>query len=249
MTCRDVKKIVYLFREGEIPEDTRRAVLQHAASCRRCADELRQANSAGMHVADLRQVEPRLYARRDLTNQIMRGIDTVRTGTIRLNPPTLRPFRRLQLACTAVAAVIVAAFFLQNAVDVHRMTALESRIDQFPVVWPTSVDEPPLAALGLSTVSHIGRLLSPASDSSEIGLRGRQQLRQAVRSFFDILQAGPPAFAGEVQRLRAKYPEIWLISPLDGLTSRDRLVLSRQGKPLLKDLRTLLQPGGSNNEQ
>lgn len=251
MKCREARRLAYLYREGEIPGQIRHQLLEHAASCERCFCELRQARSMGLQLADLRRTEPRLHAQRDLTEQVMRGIDATRAGdALPRSRPAGPPFRRLQFACTLAAAAIVTAFFFQNAIDVYRMLTLESRLSESPITLSTAVEEPRLAALGLNTMAHLGRALpsSPAA-ANYIGLRERQQLRDVVRSFFEVLEAGPPGFAGEVQRLRAKYPEIWLISPLDGLTSRDRLVLSRQGKSLLRDLRNVLQPGRSYYEK
>lgn len=250
MKCREVRQLVYLYREGDVSEEIRREVLQHAGSCQRCAYELRQAGSVGLSVADLREAEPQLYAGRDFTEQIMRGVESARMNESRHPAPAAaRSLRRVQIACTMAAAAIIAVFFVQNMSDVYRMAALEARLNEIPAATPAPIEEPPLAAVGLRTVAQIGRLLSGAPAATTLGLRERFQFKEAARSFFDMLEDGPPAFAAEVERLRAKYPDLWLISPLHGLTSRDRLALSQQGKTLLKDLRTALQPGKSTDEK
>jgi hypothetical protein len=100
----------------------------------------------------------------------------------------------------------------------------------------------------MSTIREIGRSLSQSPAPTGERLHGLLQMREAVRTFFYVLEEGSPVFSAEVQRLRAKYPEVWLISPLNGLTQRERLVLSQQGKLVLRDLRKVLHPGGSNYE-
>ena len=233
-----------------MPESTRQLVQQHVESCQRCADELRQIERAGAAVERLRRVEPQLHDQRDMTEQILRGIASARTEDAR--PPgqgVVLPFRRLQIACTLGAAFIVAAFFIQNITDADHMATLESRLNRFPSDLITSTGEPPLTAVGLNTIAEVGKFLSrpPAMDTTSF--HEWLRLRDAVRSFFDVLQEGPPGFLGEVQRLRMKYPELWYVSPLNGLTAQDHIVLARQGKALMKDLRTLLQPGNSNHEK
>ena len=249
MSCREVKRLIYLYREGEIPEETRRLVHEHAASCRSCARELRQAGMAGLFIANLRSAEPRAFAQRDLTDHVMRGVELARAGKTLPRKTAVAPFRRLQIACTFAAAAIVGAFFIQSVVDVYRVAELESRLSQIGPPGVVTADEPPLATLGFKAVAEFGRLVAGSPGASGAGLRGRMRLEETVRSFFDVLQGGPPGFVGEVQRLRGKYPELWHVSPLDGVTPRERLVLNRQGKALLNDLRSLLQPGRSENEK
>ena len=250
MKCREARRLIYLFRENEIPEESRRQLLQHAGSCQRCARELQEAEGARLFLSECQSVEPELNAGRDMTEQIMRSVELTpavgaRSGARREFPS----FRRLQFGCTLAAAAIAMVFFLQNISDFSRITQLESRLSRSPNVMQVTPEEPHLAAVGFSTVAEIGRFLAPSSSTTTLGLQGRFRLRENVRSFFDMLEQGPPGFVGEVRRLRMKYPEIWLISPLNGLTANDRRVLSREGKSLIKDLRQLLQPGKSEYEK
>ncbi|RPH37319.1 zf-HC2 domain-containing protein [bacterium] len=250
MKCREVRRLIYLYREGELPYETRRQIQQHVASCQRCSLEMQQSGDAGRFTEMLRSVEPQLHARRDLTEQIMRAVESAHANESRPHPQAVfLPSRRLQLACTAAAALIAAVFFVQNGIDIYRMASLESRLNQSPAVLIATPGEHPLAALGLNTIAEFGRLVTGPLDANKIGLRGKMQLREAVRSFLGVLRESPPGFAGEVRRLRAKYPELWFISPIDGLTDHDRLVLSRQGKALMKDLRALIQQGKSDYEK
>ena len=239
---------MYLYREGELPDEIRRQVQQHVGSCQTCAEELQQIRSTAIAVADFRRAEPQVPAKRDLTEQIMRAIEPVRASEARPQRAAM-PFRRLQFSCTLAAALVVAAFFIQNTLDVYRMAALESRLTQFSSVIMTHSGDPPLAAVGLNAIAEIGRMLSEPPAMNSIGLHERLQLREAARTFLAVLEEGPPGFSGEVQRLRAKYPELWSISPFNGLTAHDRLLLAGQGKALMSDLRTLLQPGKSDYEK
>jgi len=250
MKCREVRRFLDLYRESELPDETLRQIQQHAGACQRCAQELQQSRHAEKTVAGLRRGEPRLHDQRDLTDQIMRRIESIRmqNGTLRMTAVQFPP-RRVQIVCTLAAAAIVAAFFIQNVRDVSRMAAMETRLDQLPSRRVAASGEPPLAAAGLSAIAEIGSFLSQPPSTDSISLHGRLRFREAVHSFFGMLEEGSPAVTGEVERLRAKYPDLWLISPRDGITDNDRMVLGHQGKALMKDLHTLLQPGKSNNEE
>lgn len=250
MRCREAQRLIYLHRQGELPDDTRRQVQDHVASCQRCARELQQVRNTAMVIGNLRRAGPRLHAQRDLTEQIMSAIETGSTKESRSRRrAVVLPFRRLQFSCTLAAAVIAFVFFAQNTVDVYRMANLEQRLSQSPATMTMSPNESRFAAAGIDAIAEFGSMVSGPTVMDDLGLRGRIQLREAVSSFLDVLHDGSPAVRGEVQRLRAKYPELWLISPLNGLTAQDRLTLEREGKPLMRDLRTLLQPGRFNYEE
>jgi hypothetical protein len=250
MKCRQVKQLAYLSGEGEMPEEIRRQVLQHAGSCRRCAQELKQVGSTAQFIADLRGVDPQLDAQRDLAEQIMRGVELVRNGgALWRRKPFFVPFRRLQVACTVAAAALTTIFFVQNTVDYYRITELESRLNQSTAALVASSEETSLSVVGLSAMAEVDRFLVQSPPATTGGLQERLRLREAVRSFCDMLAQGPPGFVSEVQRLRLKYPGLWIISPLNGVTSRDRSVMSRQRESLMKDIRQLLQTGKTDHDK
>jgi hypothetical protein len=250
MKCREARRLIYLFRENEMPEESRRQLLQHAGSCKRCARELQEAEGARLFLSECQSMEPELKAGHDITEQIMRSVEqapTIRARSgVRWEFPS---FRRLQFGCTLAAAAIATVFFLQNISDFTRIAQLESRLSRTPNLMPVTPEEPHLAAVGFSAIAEISRFLTPSPSTTTPELQGRLRLKENVRSFSDLLEQGPPGFVGEVRRLRMKYPEIWMISPLNGLTANDRRVLSRQGKSFIKDLRQLLQPGNSDYEK
>ena len=250
MKCREVRRLVYLFRENEIPEESRRQLLQHAGSCKRCARELQAAEGARLFLSDCQAMEPDLNARGDMTDQIMRSVELARNINARPGALWASPsFRRVQFGCALAAAAIAIVFFVQNISDFSRIAELESRLNRSPELIQVTPEKPHLAAVSLSTIAELGRFLTQPPSTTTLGFKGRLRLRENVRSFFEMVEQGPPGFVGEVQRLRMKYPELWVVSPLNGLTVNDRFVLSRQGKSLIKDLRQLLQPGKSDYEK
>jgi hypothetical protein len=243
MKCREAKELMYLFRAGEIPETARRQIRQHVESCEGCAEEFREIERAWGVVQDLRSAGPRLLDQRSLTEQIMREIGSSRGDVRALGREIAVPFRRLQIGCTLAAAAIVAVFLIENVYDTYRVATLESRLNQLPSVMAVGSGEPYLAAAGLSTIAEITKFLSAPPGMDSLNLRQRQELRDLGRSASDALREGSPALSREVDRLRQKYPALWDISPLDGFTDHDRLVLDRERNALMKDLRALLQEG------
>ncbi len=242
MKCREVKPLLYLYREGELPDEVRRRIDEHVASCRSCLHELREIRSSGSVIDALRSAEPQLRAPEGLTDQIMRLVESSRSAdTGRRTQAAFFSFRRLQFSCTLAAALIAAAFFIQTLMDAFRMAALESRLDRLTSAAEIGTDEPSLAAMGLSTIAEFGKFLAETPLENRPSLYGWLLLRDDGRFLSDLLHGGPPEYSGEVERLRAKYPELWSLSPLRGLTGHDRLVLSRQGGALMKDIRRLLQ--------
>jgi hypothetical protein len=244
MTCREVKKLVYLYRDGELPAETRRLVSQHIDSCHRCANELRNVTRTAPFLARLRSEEPSLKAPRDLTEQIMRAIEPV-SGDRSGKDPTkaLRSVRMLQTVCTFAAAAIVCLFFFQNIVDASRELNLESRLSTSVPVMIESPGDPLLAGLGFNAVAEFARLVTEPPAPGREGWKEQKQREETARTVLEVLQTGPPEYSEEVHRLRAKYPDLWAISPFRGITSHDREVVAQQGKALLNDLRSLLQPG------
>ncbi len=243
MKCREVKPLLYLYREGELPEEIRRQIGEHIASCSACSQELQEINSSGSVIDALRNAEPRLLAQEKLTDQIMDLIESRRSrDTGRRLHAARVSFPRLQFSCTLAAALIAAAFFLQTLMDGLRMAALESRLDRFTPAAKIRTGEPSLAAMGLSTIAEFGRFLGAAPADDGVSFYGWLLLREDARFLSEILRGGPPEFSGEVERLRLKYPRLWSLSPLDGLTARDRLLLSQQGKALIEDVRKRLPP-------
>jgi hypothetical protein len=250
MNCREVRKLLPLYREGEMAEAIRQQVHRHVESCKACEGELRDMGRVGDALAALRSVGPRLYDEDALTERILGQVASTRDrdhrGVEQFLPPS---FRRMETACTLAAAALVAAFFVQNIYDMHRVAALESRLNQSPRATAVVPLEPHLSAAGLGTIAEIAASLSEPSAAQGINVRVWQQVRDVERSLFDVLRDGRPGVADEVLRLREKYPELWTLSPTDGLGSHDRRVLDREGKALLKDLRPFMQEGEMHHEE
>jgi len=240
---------MYLYREGEIPDGIRQQIEQHVGACERCAHEWKGTGRAAEFVVRLRSAEPRLQDRQAMTDRIMDALESAETGHAQPHPfRAALSFRRLQLSCTLAAAAIVAAFFVQNVIDVYRLATLERRLSQSSSPAMSAPDGSHLAVAGLNTIAEMGRMLFEPPAEGNLGLQGQLQLRESAREFFDVLREGPPGFSGEVQRLREKYPELWFVSPLEGLSAQDRLVLAQQGKALMRDIHGLLQSGDTDHE-
>ncbi len=94
---------------------SRRQLLQHAGSCKRCARELQEAEGARLFLSECQSMEPELNAVRNMTEQIMRSVEMpptidARSGARRESPL----FRRLQFGCTLAAAAIAMVFFPEH---------------------------------------------------------------------------------------------------------------------------------------
>jgi hypothetical protein len=235
---------MYLYREEELSDATRREVELHAKSCERCDREMKHLGRGSSMVAALREEEPVLPGGSALADQILRAIRSGAMGGGQMSAGQRRMSqRRLRFACTLAAAAIAGFFFLQTAIDVYRIARLEQRLSGTIAAEAYGPAEARMSSRALKVIAEAGAALSVVGDVRPFGMREQLQLQDGMKVFADVAQQNPPGFTGEVQRLRKKYPGLWLISLKDGLNERDREVLALQGKALVQDIHRLLQSG------
>ncbi len=174
MKCREARRLIYLFRENEIPEESRRQLLQHAGSCKRCARELQEAEGARLFLSECQSMEPELNAGRDMTEQIMRSVE--------LAPDHRCPLRR----AAGIPFVPTTTVWLHSCRGCHRhrcsssrtfltfpaLHYLESRLSRPPNVMQVTPEEPHLAAVGFSTIAEISRFLTQLAFNNDSRVPG-----------------------------------------------------------------------------
>ena len=157
MGCSTYRKKLYLNRPGELTERQRLKLERHLALCPDCRAIRWRIDETGRIAEILRETAP--APGKPLTDRIIAAVSAERRR------PKSSPFRenvgaffsvRVRVVLAA-AACIVLVFFLQEALVLRRVSALERRMDaEQPAAWD------PYLAVGLSGLPIAGK------DASEL---------------------------------------------------------------------------------
>ena len=242
MRCRKARRLMLLYREGELPPDRRAALERHYASCTECAREADQVNADLAPLDALRRIEPVLDDPHALTLTIMREIETAHERAPSIMLP-LRPIERflpvLRLACAASALVLVILYTGLSYTDARTVAALEERFGQHQKEAGSTAEQ--LAREAASQLEMRNR-----GPYAEAGLRP-DELGRALQSLLSTRQE-PDRVTIEDFLLR-KYPALASVTLQDGLDDRERTVLANEGERFLKDMERLMRKEKTTHER
>jgi hypothetical protein len=222
MRCTEARKVIYLWRPGEVPEESKAEFRRHLAACEACAAEFRAAEESFHEVESLRRAEPLLDDPGGLTAGIMRKIEEIgRREGLGLQHLLLSRFlsSRMRLSLRFALALLAGVLLVETSLDAQRLAELERRLQtQNPDGGAVTV---PLQS-GLITRS------------------------EALNSLLKVAGLRPDEARTLLDDLRARYPRLASITVDDGLDARERAILDTEGKAFLKEFEKLVRTGGNN---
>ncbi len=178
MSCKDVKKLIYL-KENELTDAERQSLQKHLAACETCMSERKAFLQESVIVASMKQ-NPDLANPDVLTSDIMRSVRHVDSHAKRsINPFdtlldifSLRPVR---VACAAGILLIIGFFFAQEMTVLNRLHHLEQRLAQHGTVS------------SMSTMTGTTKdILSLMSNSDETVVIDKELLEEFLKSYSDM---------------------------------------------------------------
>ena len=230
MRCVRARQLLHLNREGELSDALRNDLLRHASRCPECAAELSLIKKTEKTFSSLRGAEPCLANPPGLTAAIMNRVHSGAEPARRLSAfiPHFMSFR-VQRAIHVACVMVVAAFFLETIMDARRMTQLDERLSH---VRPTATAKDARPPRSLSEAKEMLRSLEAGLGPLDGNLR-----------------IGPFGQATVMDRLRAKYPELFTVTVDDGLDDRERAILATQGRAFLNEMELLVRIGEISHER
>jgi hypothetical protein len=222
MRCTEARKVIYLWRPGEVPEESRAELRRHLAACEACAAEFRSAEESFREVDSLRRAEPLLDDQGSLTAGIMREVEEIgRREGLTLQHLSVPRFRssRVRLSLRFALTLLVGVLLVEVSVDAQRLVKLERR---------------------LQTQNPAGGVLTVPLQS---GLIARSE---TLNSLLKVAGLRPDEARTLLDDLRARYPRLASITIDDGLDARERAILDTEGKAFLKEFEKLVRTGGNN---
>ncbi len=222
MFCRTARRMIFLYKPGELSQAQMSRLEKHLGRCPECAAEATAARRTGQMVVELREREPVLDDPKGLTAGIMRGLESERQlaglGRRRIHMPSAAIWR-IQQACSVALLFIVVAVVSQTYSDARKVCALEQRLRGDGGARTVSAGEMP------------------------------EQLRAEVLNVPELLRL-VQKFGGQrtlMEHIARKYPGLASIDLDDGIDKRERAILATEGETLLKELESIVRTGGKDN--
>lgn len=229
--CRNIERLLYLYREGELSAGDRAAVADHTRTCARCRAILEHLVSIDDTLRAGREEVPVLQGGNALVEKAMArisGLEVSAAQEARGRPLEMFILRRLRPALASAVIVGALLFAFEQSRDVIRIDELEARLQNAgsgarPFAGlPSQID--PSAALPM--LKRAGVMADPA-----------ELLRSGL---FDFLRRKEGLF----DELARKYPGLSTVVLEDGIDERERKILETEGRAFLKEFDTLLHEGG-----
>ena len=242
MRCRRARRLMLLYREGDLSPERRAALTRHYTSCAECAREAKQVVADFAPLDALRHMQPVLDEPYVLTLRIMREIEAAQEPAPAVVPP-LRYVERflpvIRLAGAAASIVLVLLYATLSYTDARTLASLEERFRHSGREAGSTAEQ--LAREATSQLE--GRNRSPYA---EAGLRP-DEVRRALQSL--LSQHQEPAQVTIQDFLLRKYPALASVTLQDGLDDRERAVLANEGERFLKDLERLIRKEETTHER
>ena len=134
MTCRDVKKYLAFYREGELSESQQRQVYAHLAECEMCRQEFEEYRWQQDWIQELKQ-SPKLVNADQLTRSVMFTVRQMQRSQVKRSGFFERLFETLnrtsiRFAVGTAIFMLVGLFVIQEAYILKRIYHLEQRLAQ-----------------------------------------------------------------------------------------------------------------------
>ena len=236
MRCARSRRMLYLYREGELSEHERRILANHLDRCAACAAETGRMRGLDGLLSSLRLLRPEIEHPEGLTLSIMRAVDDVSRSTA--VPKDARAvIRRLRPLLSGVALVLFGAFFMQTYSDAKRISELEGRLTQQDRLY--AAQERGL----MHTVEDLASALG--GDERKIS---RSEASMMMNALFPAIASERGSEQGTiVETLKRKYPHLASLSPGRELTPSEREVVLQETKEFLREIDHLIEQGGGSH--
>jgi hypothetical protein len=236
MRCARARRMLYLFRDGELSEHEKKILANHLERCAACASEARRIPELNGLLSSLRSVQPDVEYPEGLTLSILRSVDEV-------SRPTAVPkdawvvIRRLRPLLAGSTILLVGAFFLQTYSDAKRISELEGRLGQQDKLYAAQ-------ERGLMQ-SVVDLALSLSGGERRISRFEASTIMSAMLPA--LTSEGGTARGTIVEILKRKYPHLASLSPGTELTPREREVVVEETREFLKEVDHLIEQGGGSH--
>jgi hypothetical protein len=129
MNHKTYRKLLHLYRPGELDEGREKKLERHLQHCPQCAEEKRAIENAARLIGEARDKTPRHSNPRLLAEGILAAVrheqaaeENRLSWLDRFFPPKMR------FAAAGIALVMAALFLLQSALILHRVSRLEQKM-------------------------------------------------------------------------------------------------------------------------
>ncbi len=220
-SCRKIRMLLYLHREGELSAGEAQRVAEHVTACAECMAILEDLRAMDASMVPVRTETP---AELPAVGAVMHRVLAARAVA---RPGTLQPVLRFFLyGLRAAVTVLIVLFVVQQMRDMGKVGALETRLAMEGMKAPGAGGQ--VVAAGREEKRAL-RQLSRASDPAAFLGTGLASMFQRNEGIFE--------------ELARRYPDLAAISLRDGLDQRERQILATEGKALRRDIDELLKKG------
>jgi hypothetical protein len=234
MRCGEAKQLMLLYREGELPDDTREKLARHIARCPECAAEEKLISGEFAPLDTLRMRQPVLADPKALTMQIMRQINI---GPVRPRAAdcganfAIRILAGARPALATAGGFLFVLFIVLTAYDARSLASLEARL-RYSEGKELSYAETLARDAGEMVDDRARRRYADAGMGSG----------DAVHAIESILHGGtPPLRITMEEYLLRKYPALASVTLQDGIDDKERAVLAGEGTRFLRELDSLIR--------
>ena len=136
MNCKQIEPLLYLYREGELERNEQQSVREHLETCDACQELYHELRSVDAELSPIRQNDPVPGNAQELTRRIMQQVNADpqrrrHAGQLR-RPESL--LDRLTMpgaryAMTFLLFAILSVFAIQEFFILHKISALEARLE------------------------------------------------------------------------------------------------------------------------
>jgi hypothetical protein len=240
--CRNVGRLLYLYRDGELSQEEKSLIDDHARICSECASLLKKLHAYDNYLEPYRSAQVSFVDKEAVINATVRQSTKYKvqiTFTDKFHFPD-RFTAWLRPALIGCIALILCFLCFQQLRDALRSSALEHRLREqtasYTVKKITDEKETDLLLRRWRGESVTNRLISIPQSRAETG----KDLYDKVSSLWRQLFGKKNGF---IDHLREHYPGMASITVDDGLSKQERIILSTEGKSLIKELEQLTKDG------
>ena len=242
MRCRKARRLMLLYREGELSSDSRRRLVRHTTICAECAAEAGRILLESDALDALRKARPFLGDPEALTMQIMRGTETpsvsprpaeVTEFSVERVLALLRPILAGTGACLGIL------FITLSVNDARSLASLETRLRRAGYAELSPAERWATDAAAVLD-DRTPRPFAEAGAGSYEAARVLESLLHPDRM---------PARITMEEYLLRRYPALASVTLQDGIDEKERAILAGEGERFLRDLESLIRKEKSNHER
>jgi hypothetical protein len=253
MNCKKSKRLIYLYREGELAEKEELALGQHLDSCPSCRMEYNQITETAAKIEDLSKLEIKFEEENLYTEEIMKDLRSINIGNLESKRELNR--RKIlfqepiwQIALTTVLILMLLFYGTIEYIDHNRILKLEKKA--FATGSADNYNETgiyPNENL-FTIIKNFYELISGDSEYMELPegwvLIKINKLNELLDLYYEVYNYS--SRAGD--KFREELPILSRINPEDGLDENELKLIFENRELIRIELNKLLKLGGYEDE-